>query len=53
MLPEPHVAALQDLAATFEFGTLADDMILYQLVEHVSSYHICERLLLELDLTLD
>lgn len=48
-----YVAALRELVVTCEFGACADDMIRDQSVENVLSPRIRERLLLEIDLTLD
>lgn len=48
-----YVAALRDLATTCEFGDKEDEMLRDQLVEHVSSQRIRERLLLETNLTLE
>lgn len=48
-----YVAALRALAATCGFDDKSDDMIRDQLLERLSSDSIRERLLLELDLTLD
>uniref|UniRef100_A0A3P9IMQ9 Retrotransposon gag domain-containing protein n=1 Tax=Oryzias latipes TaxID=8090 RepID=A0A3P9IMQ9_ORYLA len=48
-----YVAALRDLAATCGFDDKQDEMIRDQLVEHVRSQRIRERLLLEADLTLN
>nr|XP_055067975.1 uncharacterized protein K02A2.6-like [Misgurnus anguillicaudatus] len=47
-----YVAALRDLVSKCEFGANTDDMIRDQLIEHVASHRIRERLLLETDLTL-
>ncbi|XP_024116738.1 uncharacterized protein LOC112138415, partial [Oryzias melastigma] len=48
-----YVAALRDLAATCDFDDKQDEMIRDQLVEHLRSQRIRERLLLEADLALD
>uniref|UniRef100_A0A669FAM3 Reverse transcriptase domain-containing protein n=1 Tax=Oreochromis niloticus TaxID=8128 RepID=A0A669FAM3_ORENI len=48
-----YVASLRDLASKCEFDDRTEEMIRDQLVEHVSSPSIRERLLLEPDLTLD
>ncbi len=47
-----YIAALRDLVSKCEFGANTDDMIRDQLIEHVASHRIRERLLLETDLTL-
>ena len=47
-----YVAALRDLANTSEFGANLDEMLCDQLVEYLNNPRIRERLLLELDLTL-
>ncbi len=48
-----YVASLWELAATCEFASNNDKMLRDQLVEHVNSHRVRERLLLETDLTLD
>lgn len=47
-----YVAALRELAATFEFGAMEDEMIRNQPVEKTNSARIRERLLLEVPLDL-
>lgn len=49
---QQYVAALHALAANCDFGDKVDDMIRDQLLEHLQSDEIRQRLLLELDLTL-
>lgn len=49
---DQYVAALRELAATCEFGTMEDEIIRNQLVEKINSARIRERLLLEVSLDL-
>uniref|UniRef100_A0A671RPS4 Retrotransposon gag domain-containing protein n=1 Tax=Sinocyclocheilus anshuiensis TaxID=1608454 RepID=A0A671RPS4_9TELE len=49
---QQYVAALHALAASCDFGDKVDDMICDQLLEHLQSDDIRQRLLLEPDLTL-
>lgn len=49
---DQYVAALYELVATCEFGTMEDEMIRDQLVKKTNSTRIGERLLLEVPLDL-